>query len=141
MAFGQNLETQTINTRLFRKVNASNLFKANNEYCFSTANSTKLIAHGEFAIVLKEEEYTGAYDSQDADAGKNFGYDEFRVVLTKEELISKIECIVVPDSWNDEIDAELYDTDKDPMVWIENLREYSVVVFVSETDYNVDFNF
>lgn len=140
MAFGNNLQQETKTTKLFRKVNSNNFLKSG-EHCFSTNESICLIAAGEFAIVLREDAYEGLHDSQDADAGKNFGYDEFRVELSESELIEAIEAIVVPNWWEDDIDEDLYDTDKDPMVWIDNLRNYGKVVFEKDVDYNVDFNF
>ena len=140
MAFGQDLKTATKTTRLYRKVSGSNFIKSG-EHCFSTDQSVELISRGDFCIVLEKNEYKGQYDNKDADAGKNFGYDEFRVELTQEELIEKIECIVVPNWWEDDIDEDLYDTDKDPMVWIDNLSEFGKIVFEKDFETSVNLNF
>lgn len=139
MAFGKDLKKETKKTRLYRKVTGTSFLKYG-ELCFSTEESTMLIGRGEFCIVLEEKEYSGMYDNKDADAGKDFGYDEFRVFLTEEELISKIECIVVPNWWEDDIEEELYDTDKDPMVWIDNLSEFGKVVFEKDFKTSVNLN-
>ena len=140
--FGNDLKQEQKITALFRKVSGGNIFRSEEaEYCFSTAASSKLIAAGDFAIVLCSKEYSGLYDCKDADAGKDFGYDEFRVIMSKAELLENIDVIVVPDSWNDDIDESLFETDKDPMVWIDNLSNYGKVVFESDAQFDVDFNF
>jgi hypothetical protein len=143
MAFGKDLVLAQINTKLFRKVSGMNFLK-DGEHCFSTEKSTKLISHGEFCIVLEEKDYTGLYDDKDADAGKDFGYDEFRVEMSKEELLNNIEFIVVPNWW---VDSEMDENDddyleeKDPLFWIDNLSDYGRVVSEREYNGNMNFNF
>lgn len=140
MAFGTDLKQETKTTRLYRKVNSNNFLKSG-QHCFSTDASISLIHAGEFCLVLKKNTYNGMYDNKDADAGKNFGYDEFRVELSESELIEAIELIVVPDWWEDDIDEDLYDTDKDPMVWIDNLSNYGKVIFEKDFSGQVKINF
>ena len=140
MAFSQNLQKRTINTRLFRKVSGGNFLK-DGEHCFSTESSSMLISRGDFCFVLVEKEYSGMYDSQDADAGRNFGYDEFRVKMSKENLVQQIEAIVVPNWWGKDIDEDLYDTEDDPMVWMDNLSNYGKVIFEKDFQTTVNFNF
>ena len=143
MSFGSTLSTTTLTTTLYRKVDADN-FLASGELCFSTSNSASLISHGTFCIALEKGEYTGEYTDRDADAGKNFGYDEFRVSLEQDELIARLDAIIVPDSWYDDVDEDIQDTDQDPFTWIQNLEDYGRVI--SETEareegHTVDFNF
>ncbi len=107
------------------------------ELCTSTEISVQLTAQGQFCLVYASKEYTGLYAEGDADAGRNFGYDEFRVELTPAD----IDLIVVPNSWDDDIDEDLQDTDKDPYVWIENLREIAPVIFEKDHEGDIDFNF
>ncbi|RLD74915.1 MAG: hypothetical protein DRJ07_19000 [Bacteroidetes bacterium] len=126
-------------TKLYRKVGSEN-FLNEGELCFSTDNSVSLSPHGEFCLVLEEKEYKGRYTEGDTDAKKNFGYDELRVEMTRDELISNINCIVVPNEWADAPDIE-YAEGEDPFDWIENLESYGTVI--AERDYNekIDFNF
>lgn len=140
MAFGSDLKQKTINTRLYRKVNGSNFIK-DGEHCFSTESSSELISAGDFCLVFEKKSYEGMYDDKDADAGKDFGYDEFRVEMSRDELIENIEVIVVPNSWNNDIDESLHGTDEDPMEWIENLSEFGKVIFESEFESDVNLNF
>ena len=141
--FGTGLQSAEIQTRLFRKVSAQN-FLNSGELCFSTEKSTTLISHGEFCIVLESNLYSGLYFDGDADAGKNFGYDEFRVEMDRNELLSKIEYIVVPNSWFDSEmsdEDEGYNEENDPYVWIENLSDYGIVIAERDFDGNINFNF
>lgn len=135
-AFGKSLKETTLTVMLFRKANSKNVLNSG-QLCTSTANSVQLTSQGDFCLVYEEKQRTGMYAEGDADAGRNFGYDEFRVELTPED----ISFIVVPNSWDDEIDEDLQDTDEDPYLWIENLREIAPVIFEKEFDGNIDFNF
>lgn len=144
MAFGQNMIERTIETRLFRKVSPQNMFRAG-EVIFSTEKySTKLIGRGDMCLVLELDKYEGLWYDGDADNGRNFGYDEFRVEINKIDLFSKLEYIVVPNSW---VDSELdptddnYDLTKDPQEWIENLSEVGIVIAERDFDGKIDFNF
>ena len=125
------LEKTRVSTRLYRKVDGENMLHSG-ELCFSTPESVELISHGDFCLVLREQEYSGLYFDGDIDAGKNFGYDEFRVKMTEEELKAAIEVIIVPDWWEDDIEEDLHDTEEDPYVWMENLREYGRVLTEGE---------
>ncbi len=142
--FGQDLKKATQQTILFRKVSGVNFLNFG-ELCFSTEKSAQLIGAGEFCLVLEKAEYSGVYAEGDADAGKNFGYDEFRVEMTQDELTESITNIVVPNSWYDDIDESLYDSDQDPMVWIDNIEtELNLSgICISESDFNseIKFNF
>tara|TARA_R110000822_G_scaffold128195_37_gene264001 strand:- start:3052 stop:3528 length:477 start_codon:yes stop_codon:yes gene_type:complete len=143
--FGHDLVKTTLNTRLFRKASSHNLFGSRNggEIIFSTEDSVSLIGRGDFCVVLNRGEYTGLYDDKDADAGKNYGYDEFRIRMSKDEYTDKIEYIVCPDWWVDvEIDADdpNYDPSSDPYEWIENLSEIGPVIPEREFEGTIDFN-
>lgn len=143
MAFGTQLKAATIETKLYRKVSSINFLKSG-ELCFSTDSSVTLIGAGDFCIVLEKDSYTGMHDSQDADAGKNFGYDEFRIELTQNELLSKIEYIVVPNEWVDsemDISADDYNAETDPYEWIENLSQYGIVIPIRDFETNINLNF
>lgn len=143
MAFGQDLIETTIKTRLFRKVSDMNFLK-DGEHCFSTSSSHSLISVGTFCLILEEKEYTGKYDDKDADAGKNFGYDEFRVEMSRNELLSNIDYIVVPNSW---VDSEMNENDEDyleendPFFWIENLSQFGQVIAERNSPVEINFNF
>lgn len=134
--FGKGLVQKTIKTQLFRKVSGMNFLK-DGEHCFSTSSSSSLISHGEFCIVLKESDYAGMYYDGDADAGKNFGYDEFRVEMSRSELLKNLDYIVVPNDWSDTEEGQ---------DWIDNLADYGFVVsedrFRShEPNIRINFNF
>ena len=134
--FGKTLEETKITSKLYRKVSADNMMNEG-ELCTSTENSTKLIGVGDFCLVYESKERLGSYTNMDADAGKNFGYDEFRTEL----YTSDVSFIIYPDFWNDEIDEELYDTDKDPMVWISNLEDAGfILISESQANENIIFN-
>ena len=146
--FGKDLTQDKIETRLFRKVCFEN-FNNDGELCFSTENSIKLIARGEFAFVLEKNIYEGMYDDKDTDAGKYYGYDEFRVEFNNiNDIISKLENIVIPDSWQEEIDNENFEgeADEDPAEWVENIMKilniYINTITASEAKviYGIDFN-
>ena len=132
--FGKNLEKQIISDRLFRKVDGNNLHEGN--LCTSTEKSVSLISHGEFCLVFRAESRKGLYFNGDADAGKNFGYDEFRVDLSYND----IECVVYPDAWLDNPEAE---------EWLNNIdNELNISTnYFSESEFkeiynnNIDFNF
>ena len=102
--FSQDLQETTLTTKLYRKVGFNNLTNGG-ELCCSTANSSTLSSHGELCLVFAEKEYAGYYVDGDADAGKNFGYDEFRVELNAEEA----DWLVYPDSLEDDEDFD-FDT-------------------------------
>ena len=141
--FSQDLEATKKTTRLFRKVNGDN-FINEGELCFSTENSVELIGAGDFCIVLESSEYTGMWADGDADAGKNFGYDEFRVEFSQEELLEKIEYIVVPNEWMDsdlDFEATDYIESEDPAVWIDNLENYGNVIAERDYETEIRFNF
>lgn len=145
--FGKNLTKETIKTKLFRKVSFDN-YTDIRELCFSTEKSISLIGQGDFAIVLESQEYTGCYDEKDADAGKNYGYDEFRVEISN---YHQIENIIVPDWWIEAINDENFegadDPEKDPYIWVENIMKnyniYMEVISASKAKeiYGIDFNF
>jgi len=134
--FSQDLEETTMTTMLFRKVSSENMLRAG-ELCFSTEKSFTLSSHGEFCLVIDSAEFTGMYAECDADAGKNFGYDEFRVEFDREDLIDAIHYIVVPEDWFSEENEEASE-------WIENLSEYGWVIspekFKAITKIEIDFN-
>jgi len=125
--FGKQLKQAEITTKLFRKVDGSNLHEG--ELCVSTENSVSLICHGEFCLVFRAEKRKGLYFNGDADAGKNFGYDEFRSDLT----YSDVECVVFPDSWLDESECE---------EWINNIdSELNISTeFLTESEYKEQYN-
>jgi hypothetical protein len=143
MAFGHDLIETVMTTQLFRKVSGMNFLK-DGEHCFSTPSSSALISHGEFCIVLEEKEYSGQYTDKDADAGKDFGYDEFRIEMSREKLLNNIDFIVVPNAWVDsEMDEKASDylEENDPLVWIDNLAEYARVISEREFTGTMNFNF
>lgn len=122
--FGQGLKETTMECTLARKVSFENLQNFG-ELCFSTLeNSVELIGTGELCIVLKKAVRTGMYYDGDADAGKNFGYDEFRVYFDSfEEIVEEIEYVVIPDYWEEDIEEENYDNpEKDPEVWKDSIN-------------------
>lgn len=123
-------------TRLYRKASAEN-FLNEGQLCFSTDNSVSLISHGDFCLVLESKEYKGEYTEGDTDAQKNFGYDELRVEMTREELIKNLDCIVVPNEWVDAPDIE-YAEGEDPFDWITNLEDFAPVV--AERDFNTEIH-
>ena len=145
--FSHDLEPKEITSKLYRKVNFENITNSG-ELCTSTENSVKLIGTGEVCYIFDSKKRTGMYDDKDADAGKNFGYDEFR---TEIDLTEECPYIVYPNSWDEIIETitesdERFDTDEDPMVWIYNLEELSIGQVISERDYRestkdtIDFN-
>ena len=98
--------------------------------------------------MLEEDVYTGMYCPYDADAGKYYGYDEFRVEINNvSELIIDI---VVPDWWIAAIDDEYFeyadDPEKDPAIWVDNIMEdynfYTEVISSQQAErmYGIDFN-
>ena len=128
--FGKDLKEKTFTTKLYRKVGFDNLTNFG-ELCCSSSNSIELSSHGELCLVFAEKEYTGYHVDGDADAGKNFGYDEFRVELDSTDA----DWLVYPDS-------------------LENDEDFDFDVFIdlgfaaiSETEYrkrfneNINFNF
>ena len=146
------IANETKNVTLIRKVDHTNFMVESNEsvqFCFSTVeNSEVLIAQGEFALVLKKDIRNGIYCIGDIDANRNYGYDEFRVSFTRQELIDGIDYIVVPNEWSDcEMDenADDYNADEDPFTWMENLLDFGHVV--SEREFKakegdvINFNF
>ncbi len=128
-----------ITTKLYRKASAEN-FLNEGQLCFSTDSSHSLISHGDFCLVLEKKEYEGDYTEGDSDAKKNFGYDELRVNLTREELISNIEYIIVPNEWMDAPDVD-YAEGQDPFDWIENLEDYGIVIAERDFNSNINLNF
>ena len=144
MAFSTGMTQKTFNTRLFRKVSFENFLKEG-ELCFSTEeNSSSLYWRGQFCLVLESNTYTGSWYDGDADAGRNMGYDEFRVSFTKEELLASIAYIVVPNEWVDsemDINSDDYNQDNDPYEWIENLSQYGIVIPEREYKGEMNFNF
>lgn len=133
--FSQDFATATITGRLFRKADMANFIREG-ELCFSTEKSIQLIGQGNIALVIEPGNYEGEYVDGDGDAGKNYGYDEFRVEFTRESLQAAIEAIVIPDSLYDSDDADDWDI-------LENLRDYGFVMRESEAtiQYNINFNF
>lgn len=128
--FSQDLQETTLTSKLYRKVSFDNLTNYG-ELCCSTSNSSELSSHGELCLVFAEKQYTGYYVDGDADAGKNFGYDEFRVELDPDDA----DWLVYPDSLEDDEDFN-FD------VFID-----LGFVAISETNYkqrfndNINFNF
>lgn len=139
--FGKDLTSETKSTQLFRKVDFNN-FQNEGELCFSTENSVELSSHGEFCLVLEKAEYNGVYANGDADAGKNFGYDEFRVKMTEEELFAKVDFIIVPNHWWDAMEDENYEAKEgqDPYEWIETLQSFGRVIAERDCNYKILFN-
>lgn len=93
---------------------------------------------------MEEKEYSGKYTDKDADAGKNFGYDEFRIEMSRDELLNNIDFIVVPNTWVDsEMDEKASDylEENDPLVWIDNLSEYGRVIAERDFSGTINFNF
>ena len=91
--FGKDLKNKIINTKLYRKTTVNSLLSfESGELCFSTENSVSLINQGEIAIVLEKDNYNGNFVDGDADAGRNYGYDEFRLEMSRKELIGKKTC-------------------------------------------------
>lgn len=99
--FSKDIQQTTIITKLYRKVGFENLTNTG-ELCCSTSNSCELSSHGELCLVFAEKKYTGCYVDGDADAGKNFGYDEFRVELDPIDA----DWVVYPDSLENDEDFD-----------------------------------
>jgi hypothetical protein len=96
-AFGKDLEKKIINDILFHKCSFYNCisfltnvgeFENGRGLCTSTLSGSEKLAEGQFCIVFKKEKRKGLYDTKDTDAGKYFGYDEFRTTdkITKEYI-------------------------------------------------------
>ena len=135
--FGKTLKETKLNLKLYRKVSSANMM---NEglLCTSTEKSDTLIGAGDFCLVYEAKERIGLYTCMDADAGKNFGYDEFRTELTKED----VDYIIYPDFWDDDVNEELHDTEKDPQVWISNLEDAGfILISQSKSNEKINFNF
>lgn len=80
--FGKGFELKKYSGKLYHSCTIEGLsdllFDYNGEnVCFSTDASTKLFGR-ECVIVLSVENIEGLYTPYDADAGKNYGWDEFR---------------------------------------------------------------
>ena len=105
--FGQELETKTIGGRIFHSCTLEGIdfllqnFTPGRAISCSTSDSTKLFGRG-MVIVLEDREWVGDYTPYDADAGKNYGWDEFRVRFKSlEEFVDAIDSIIVPIGWVD----------------------------------------
>jgi hypothetical protein len=132
--FSTQLEKKEITGKLFRKVDGMNLKEG--QLCTSTENSVSLISHGEFCLVYRDSKRDGLFFNGDADAGKNFGYDEFRTEVDFSDVL----CVVFPDSWLDNSECD---------EWINNIDSALNIStdFLTESEYkqeyksNLDFNF
>ena len=80
-------------------------FNPEMDTCFSTYGS---IGRG-IEIIYKVEKKEGQYTDYDADAGRNYGYDEFRAIMTEEEMQTPERILV---------DQETYD-----YIWCEAISD------------------
>ena len=103
--FGKDLEEKTIEGRIFHSCTLEGLnnliqnFATEQAICCSTEASTRLFGR-EMVVVFEAKEYTGTHTEGDADAGKDYGYDEFRVNFSSiEDLIDSIESVQVGAGW------------------------------------------
>lgn len=103
-AFGKDLKEATIEDKLFHKCwfdeCMSFLEKVNNSttdrgLCTSTKEGSEKLADGQCCIVFKDTKRNGFYDNKDTDAGKYFGYDEFRTI--DKITHNYIEYLIFPD--------------------------------------------
>lgn len=103
-AFGNDLEETTIEGKLFHKCSFEECvyflekvdsFKNDRGLCTSTKEGSEKLAEGQCCIVFKGVKRDGLYDNKDTDAGKYFGYDEFRTIDKIEH--DYIEYLIFPD--------------------------------------------
>jgi hypothetical protein len=100
--FSKDLEPTRMNGKLYHSCTLEGIndliqnFRPEDPVCTSTKNSTRLF--GRTCVVVFEEcEWNGEYTPFDSDAGKNMGWDEFRVRFNSaEDMINSIETIIVP---------------------------------------------
>lgn len=93
-AFGKGLYNVEITGTIYHSTTIDGAYDIVENYrddrptCCSTPNSQKLIDKGYDGVVLeyKVNGKKGLYTPYDADAGKNYGYDEFRTNLDNMEL-------------------------------------------------------
>lgn len=97
--FSQDLEKKTVSGKLFHSCTLEGALSLLNMYndqlalCCSTEESDELFGR-EIVLVFEPGTYSGEYCFFDADAGKSYGYDEFR--LTGQ--LPNIEKAIISDS-------------------------------------------
>jgi len=75
------------------------------ETSFSTGTSTKLFGR-EMVIVLKDKERKGKYTPYDSDAGKNYGYDEFRTKFDEDDIEKVFISDRLNEIWNNDYEED-----------------------------------
>ena len=89
--FGKDFEKTTLNEELYHSATFEGLenllYNNRQDYpvCTSTGVSARFMDR-DLVVVFSEKERTGDYTSFDADAGKDYGYDEFRVCVDIEDI-------------------------------------------------------
>jgi hypothetical protein len=100
--FSKDLEPTRMNGKLYHSCTLEGInnliqnFRPEDPVCTSTKNSARLFGRV-CVVVFEDRQWVGDYTPFDSDAGKNMGWDEFRVRFRSvEDMINSIESIIMP---------------------------------------------
>lgn len=119
----------------------------------STQESDRLFNQfGSEIVVVHDMDIEGKWAPEDADAGRYYGYDEFRVEMTAKEALNSISQIILSDEFyeyvqnteDENTDDSQYEDSQDYRNWVWELINplnpwYDKIVKASDSGYRADF--
>jgi len=119
----------------------------------STQESDRLFNQfGSEIVVVHDMDIEGKWAPEDADAGRYYGYDEFRVEMTANEALNSISQIILSDEFyeyvqnteDENTDDSQYEYSQDYRNWVWELINpenpwYDKIVKASDSGYRADF--
>ncbi len=141
--FGKSLIEKTYTGKLYHSCTIEGLDELLNNHiadcegvdapiAFSTEASTRLFGR-ECVLVLEVENLTGQYTAYDADAGIDFGWDEFRVNFESgQEIFDLTHSVVMSEQAMDRLETEEAE-------WLEELE--CLIGSITATTNNKFYNF
>jgi len=143
--FNQDSENKKYSGTLYHSASLEGLVELLNspnydlELSCSTENSTRLFGR-ECVLVMKVENEEGGYTPFDSDAGKNYGWDEFRFNIN-ENFRSKISHVILSPRLQKIWDEEDWDEDEEELELLYEIIEQNGIKFVNDDNTNSFYNF
>ena len=106
--FSQNMEKRIYTGQAYHSCTLEGLTSLLNSFnpempiCCSTPDSSRLFGR-ECVVIFTLKNIEAEYDNQDADAGKNYGYDELRIIAN---ILPVIEKVIVSDMLYEAYEAD-----------------------------------